>query len=64
MIRAIMSEIDVVKGLRIVGERIQAASKKRGPVSKILWHNYHIFCLDVLVTNLRLEFCLRFTLSR
>lgn len=36
MIRAIMSEIDVVKGLRIVRERIQAASKNRGPVSEIL----------------------------
>jgi len=34
-----MSEIDVVKGLRTVRERIQAASKNRGPVSKILWHN-------------------------
>jgi len=50
-----MSEIDVVKGLRTVLERIQAASKNRGPVSKMLWHNNHVFCPDVLVTNLRLE---------
>ena len=38
-----MSEIDVVKGLRTVGERIQAASKNRGPVSKILWHKNQFF---------------------
>ena len=61
MIRAIMSEIDVVKGLRSVRERIQAASKNRGPVSKILWHNNHFFCPNVLVTNVRLEFYFRFT---
>ena len=55
-----MSEIDVVKGLRTVQERIQAASKNRGPVSKIQWHNNNIFCRDVLLTNLRLEFYFRF----
>jgi len=54
-----MSETDVIKGLRIIGERIQAASKNRGPVSKIQWHNNHIFCPDVLMTNLRLEFYFR-----
>ena len=43
MIRAVMSEIDVVKGLRTVRERIQAASKNRGHVSEVLWHNNHIF---------------------
>jgi hypothetical protein len=32
-----MSEIDVVKGLRVVQERIQATSQKRAPVSKMLW---------------------------
>jgi hypothetical protein len=39
MIRLVMSEIDVVKGLRAVRERIQVASQKRPPVSKLLWLN-------------------------
>lgn len=36
MLRLIMSEYDVVKGLRVVRERVRAASQKRAPVSKVI----------------------------